>query len=95
MYQIRLLDAAAEEVRSLDRAVARRIVQRIEWLAENFEMVNREALTGQFAGLLKFRVGDYRVLYEVLEVEQSLLFTLSGIVVMSIADARRHHYRRS
>lgn len=86
MYQIRILDAAAADLRRLDRAVARRIVQRIQWLAENIDLVSREALTGQFAGLLKFRVGDYRVLYEIIEEEQ--------VLIVHVVGHRREVYRR-
>lgn len=86
MYEIRLLDEAVEELRSIDRSVAKRIMQRVEWLAENFDVVSREALTGRFADLLKLRVGDYRVLYEVLEAEQ--------LIVIHVIGHRRDIYRR-
>ncbi len=43
--------------------MARRIVQRINWLAANWDAVRLEALTGDLAGLYKLRVGDYRVIY--------------------------------
>lgn len=33
MYQIRILDTAARELARLDKAVGRRIVNRIRWLA--------------------------------------------------------------
>jgi mRNA interferase RelE/StbE len=86
VYQIRILDAAAADLRRLDRTVARRIVQRIQWLAENIDLVSREALIGQFAGLLKFRVGDYRVLYEIIEEEQ--------VLIVHVVGHRREVYRR-
>jgi mRNA-degrading endonuclease RelE of RelBE toxin-antitoxin system len=44
MYQVRILDAAARDLARLDPAVARRIVNRIRWFAENLGDINPEAL---------------------------------------------------
>jgi len=55
------------------------------WL-KYIDLVSREALTGQFAGLLKFRVGDYRVLYEIIEEEQ--------VLIVHVVGHRREVYRR-
>ncbi len=35
MYTVRILKAASRELEGLDKAIARRIVDRIRWLAEN------------------------------------------------------------
>ena len=66
MYQIRIQDAAARDLARLDPTVARRIVNRIRWLAENLDDVKPEALTGDLAGFYKLRSGDHRVVYEIL-----------------------------
>ena len=47
----------------MDPPVARRIADRIRWLAEHFEEITPEPLTGDLAGLFKCREGDYRVIY--------------------------------
>ena len=73
MYSLRILGTAARELAGLDRPVAKRLVDRIAWLAENVEQIRPEALTGDLAGLFKFRVGSYRVLYQVLEREQTVI----------------------
>lgn len=86
MYHVLILDAATRELMQLDRTVGRRIVARIYWLAENLDYIKPEALTGDLAGLYKLRVGDYRILYEVLQDEQS-------IVIHQIGH-RRDIYRR-
>jgi len=86
MYRIRILDAATRELARLDKPVGRRVIGRIRWLAVNLDDLNPEPLTGDLAGFYKLRVGDYRVLYEVLYDEQT-------IVIHKIGH-RREVYRR-
>jgi mRNA interferase RelE/StbE len=85
-FRARLLDAAVRDLARLDRPEARRIVRRINWLASNLCRIRPEALGGDLAGLYKLRVGDYRVIYEVLDGEQMLLVHAIG--------HRREIYRR-
>ena len=54
--------SVAGDLDRLDRAVALRILKKIErTLAE--EGGSGEPLAGEFAGLFRLRVGDYRVIY--------------------------------
>ena len=86
MYHIRILDAAARELARLDKPVGRRVVRRAKWLAANLDNLNPQSLTGDLTGLYKLRVGGYRVLYEILQDEQT-------IVIHEIGH-RREVYRR-
>jgi mRNA-degrading endonuclease RelE of RelBE toxin-antitoxin system len=52
--------------------------------AENIVSLIPEPLTGQFEGVFKLRVGDYRVLYTLDKTEASTQFTLFVIEVKSI-----------
>jgi mRNA interferase RelE/StbE len=56
-----------EAVRDLDRLapdVRERVLDRVRWLAAHFDEITPEALRGrQWRGVLKLRVGDYRILY--------------------------------
>lgn len=85
MYSLRILDAATHDLAGLDRQIATRIVKRVRWLAENFDSIKPQSLTGDLSELYKLRVGDYRVLYEILREEKTL-------VVHSIGH-RREIYR--
>lgn len=78
MYEIRILDEAVHDLRRLDKPVGRRIVQRINWLAENLDNIRRERLTGDLSEFCRFRVGAYRVLYQVLEDEAILVIHQIG-----------------
>lgn len=86
MYRVRILDAAIRELTRLDKPLGRRIIERITWLATNLDPIRPEALTGELAGFYKLRVGDYRVIYEILHEEQT-------IVIHAIGH-RREIYRR-
>ena len=78
MYRVHLLDAASKDLARLDKPVARRIVERVHWLAENLEDITLEALTGELDGLFKLRIGDYRVVYELIHDEQLIMIHAIG-----------------
>lgn len=70
------------DLRRLDREVASRIIGKIEkTLAQ--ESPSGKPLTGEFEGLFRLRVGDYRVIY---------LPTREGYLVLRIAH-RKDAYR--
>ena len=78
MYRIRILNAATRELAGLDKPIGRRIVERINWLAANLDNLKPEPLTGDLSGFYKLRAGDYRILYEILQDEQSIVIHKIG-----------------
>jgi mRNA interferase RelE/StbE len=54
--------SVAHDLKNLDKAVALRLVKELEE-ALSCDPDCGEALTGQFKGLFKLRIGDYRVVY--------------------------------
>ncbi|MFH1743514.1 MAG: type II toxin-antitoxin system RelE/ParE family toxin [bacterium] len=87
MYTPRILKSASRQLERMDPPVARRIADRIRWLAEHFDEITPEPLTGNLAGLYKLREGDYRVIYEPLRKERL-------IVVYEIGH-RRNIYKKT
>lgn len=85
-YDLRVLNEAARDLEQLDKSVGRRVAKRLRWLSENLDNITPEALTGSLAGLYKFRIGDYRVFYEVLRDER--------IIVVHLIGHRRDIYKR-
>lgn len=63
MYEVELTPQASDDLGRLDRTIAQRVLNRIRWLAENFEALVPEPLTGPWRGVFKLRVGNYRALY--------------------------------
>ena len=63
MAQVEFTESAQSDLDCLDKPIAQRVLKKLRWLAENLEVVTPEALTGQWQGVFKLRVGDYRVLH--------------------------------
>ena len=72
MYHVEFTPTAAEDLARLNKPIAQRILSKIRWLAENFPALTPKPLTGQWAGVYKLRVGDYRVLYTFDNTETSI-----------------------
>jgi mRNA interferase RelE/StbE len=87
LYSIRILKPASKELQELDRSVARRIADRVQWLSTNLDSAKLYPLKGKLSGLYKIREGPYRIIFEVLHNEQM-------IVIHSIGHRREIYKRR-
>jgi len=66
MSEIIFLSPARKDLKGIDRKAARRIIDKIKWLAEHADLLGRQPMKGMpegLTGLNKYRVGDYRVFY--------------------------------
>lgn len=78
-YHVEFTPEAERDLSRLDREVAQRVVNRIRWLAQHFEQITVESLSGkQWKGVFNLRVGDYRVLYTVNRSKKLLTIHLIG-----------------
>ncbi|MGH6631056.1 MAG: type II toxin-antitoxin system RelE family toxin [Burkholderiales bacterium] len=73
MFTPRILKPVSRELKRIDPPIAQRLVDRIRWLAENFERITSDPLKGNLAGFFKLREGDYRIIYEVLRKERLII----------------------
>ena len=62
----------------MDKPIARRIAERINWLAVNLDDTRPEPYKGDLAGLYKLRIGDYRIVYEILYDEKMIVIHQVG-----------------
>jgi mRNA interferase RelE/StbE len=60
--RIEYKSSVAHDLKNLDKAVSKRVIKELE-VALSCDPDCGEALTGQFKGLFKLRIGDYRVVY--------------------------------
>jgi mRNA interferase RelE/StbE len=71
-YKIDYKKAVAKDLKRIDKVDAKRILDKIdENLADNPQRF--PALTGAFAGMRKFRVGDYRVVFVIMDQQVLIL----------------------
>lgn len=72
-YRVEFTTAAAKELRKIDLGARRRILSAIADLEQDARPAGCKKLVGE-SNAWRIRVGDYRVLYEV--VDQSLVVTV-------------------
>ncbi|MFZ2964507.1 MAG: type II toxin-antitoxin system RelE/ParE family toxin [Rhodoglobus sp.] len=73
-YSLEYQETALRQLRKLDRQVARRIVDYLDEVAALDNPRDRgKGLTGDRAGIWRYRIGDHRVLCELLDAELVIL----------------------
>ena len=78
MYSVRILKPASKELEKLDRSAATRIADRIQWLSENLDSTKLFPLKGELKGLYKIREGSYRIIFEILSNERTIIIHAIG-----------------
>jgi mRNA interferase RelE/StbE len=65
MYQIKFTPTFDKDFKKLDRQVAKRIIQKIEYLASHPELLKFpiKYLPKELEGLQKYRIGDWRIYF--------------------------------
>jgi len=77
-YDVQYKRSVVKDLKSLGKADAKRVLDKIEReLKKNPDA--GEPLKGKFSGLLRFRVGDYRVIYT---------RTKDGVLILLISHRR-------
>ena len=74
-WAIEFVPAAAKELKALDRAVAARIVRTLEQRIATLDDPRclGSALTGDHAGLWRWRIGDYRLIARIEDARITIL----------------------
>ena len=75
-YSIKIKASAAKSLQKISRAERIRIVHAIDRLST--EPLAGGALKGEFSGLRRLRVGEYRIVYEVSQAELTVLVVRIG-----------------
>jgi len=77
-YTVKYDAQAVAELKKLPSKLGKRIVNKINWLAENFDQVNLFPLSGNLSGFYKLRVGDYRVIYSLDQNSETIVIEKVG-----------------
>jgi mRNA interferase RelE/StbE len=73
LYTIGFTPTSIKHLSRLDKVVAERVLAKLLRMARLVDVIQHEAMTGEWKGRYRFRVGDYRVVYW-LEHEERLIF---------------------
>lgn len=63
-YNLQFSDRALASLKRLEKVIAQRILSKLQWLAANAGVIAHTALTGDWSGFYRPRVGDYRIDHE-------------------------------
>lgn len=77
---------AEKDLEHLDSVTRNRVLEKINWLKENFDLITPLPLGGQWRGFFKLRVGDWRIVYEI-KISDKL-------VIVHYIDRRDKIYKR-
>lgn len=77
-WSLRFDEGAERELAALDSAMARRIGEKLTWLSENADEARHLPLRFPLSGSYKLRVGDWRVIYRLLEAERVVFVVALG-----------------
>ena len=64
MYQVIILPKALQDLSKIGKPAAKRITDKLTWLAENIESIAPLSLKGSLSGFYKLKAGDWRVVYD-------------------------------
>ncbi len=78
MYKPAFHPNVAKDLKSLDRGIRKRILNKIQWLLEHVEEIRHEPLTAQWEGMYRLRVGDYRAVYAIDRTKKRIIIYTVG-----------------
>ncbi|MBI2024916.1 MAG: type II toxin-antitoxin system RelE/ParE family toxin [Candidatus Harrisonbacteria bacterium] len=65
-WRIEVTDVAEQDLKRIGEPAKSRLLEKLQWFKDSFDQVKHDPLRGKWKNFFKFRVGDWRVVYEVL-----------------------------
>ena len=69
---------AEQHLSNLDEKIRLRVLEKILWLKNNFDIINPIPLTNKWSDHFKLRIGDYRIIYKVDWEKDKLIIMVIG-----------------
>lgn len=78
VYKVLYKSSVEKDLKLIDKAILKKILNKIEKvLAKNPRELGKQ-LKGQYKGLWRYRIGDYRIIYKISEKEILILVLRIG-----------------
>jgi mRNA interferase RelE/StbE len=75
-YKITFKKSVSKDLKRIDKSIVVEILEKINSdLSKNAD--NYPQLKGKFAGLRKFRIGDYRIIFSIIDTETVLILRIA------------------
>ncbi|MDP2669033.1 MAG: type II toxin-antitoxin system RelE/ParE family toxin [bacterium] len=85
-WKFEITDQGKADLKNLDAEVRKRVLEKLEWFAENFRNLAPIPLGGTWRGFFKLRVGDWRIVYEI--------NYLGHLITIHVIDNRDRVYKK-
>ena len=85
-WRFDITESGIADLKKLNSQVKKRIEEKLRWFVENFNSITPIALHEPLKGFFKFRVGDWRVIYD-FEREKNL-------ITIYVIDGRDKVYKK-
>ena len=72
MYKVEYRSEADEDLEKLDKSTRERVTKKVHWLAEYIENIKPEMLGGNYRGVYKLRIGNWRVIYGISHTQKTI-----------------------
>lgn len=64
-WKFEITDIGENDLDKLSSEIRKRIISKIQWFIKNFEYITPIPLSEPLRGFFKFRIGDWRIVYEI------------------------------
>ncbi len=69
-YRLAFKPGIAQDLATIDRPMAQRLLDKSKWLASNVDNLRHESIADDLPGLSKYAVGEWRIFYAIDRTEQ-------------------------
>ncbi len=85
-WSLHFAEEAEEDLGTLDLPIRRRMLEKLEWLMENFDSLIPAPLGAEWSDFFKLRAGDWRAMYKIQWADHR--------IVVEYIDRRDKIYKR-
>ena len=72
-WKVIITKSGQKDLENLDQSIQKRIIQKVNWLLENFQEINQEQLSEKWKESYKLRAGNWRVIYKIDYTKREIL----------------------